>query len=126
MKKFLSVIFMALCGITAIHAQDQDPAAVTPTLQGQRDNVACGTTVTMQATPKPNYHFFKWVNTVTHEEFIPGVSPNLIFDAEEGKYDLIIHQPASATYEAVFKGKDPVKIIIATSDPNQGNVSFVE
>lgn len=61
MKKLLSVVFMALCGITAIHAQDQDPAAVTPTLQGQRDNVACGTTVTMQATPKPNYHFSKWV-----------------------------------------------------------------
>ena len=59
MKKLLSVIFMVLCGITAIHADD--PASVTPTLQDQRDNVACGTTVTMQATPKPNYHFSKWV-----------------------------------------------------------------
>lgn len=59
MKKFLSVIIMVLCGITAIHAQDPTPA--TPTLQDQRDNVACGTTVIMQATPEPNYHFSKWV-----------------------------------------------------------------
>ena len=59
MKKLLSVIFMVLCGITAIHAQEQ--ASVTPTLQDQRDNVACGTTVIMQATPEPNYHFSKWV-----------------------------------------------------------------
>ena len=85
----------------------------------------------LRAEPEDCATFVKWVNTKTEtqEEFVPGVSGDFYtwnIDAEKGIYELIIHQRASATYEAVFEEKDPVKIIIATSDPNQGNVSFVE
>lgn len=55
MKKFLSVVFMALCGITAIHAGNPQ--------MDSRENVECEQTVTMTATPKPHYHFTQWVMT---------------------------------------------------------------
>lgn len=55
MKKFLSVVFMALCGITAIHAGNPQTDS--------KEGVECDASVTMTAEPKPHYHFTKWVMT---------------------------------------------------------------
>ena len=72
MKKLLSVMFMVLCGITAIHAGNPQ--------MDSRENVECGTTVTMQATPEDHYHFTKWVMTdqagVQHSYTVAGSNNN--------------------------------------------------
>ncbi|MCI7556128.1 MAG: hypothetical protein MST03_04990 [Bacteroidales bacterium] len=79
---------------------------------------------TLRAEPDGCATFVKWINTETHEEFVPGDSHDWSIDAENGKYDLIIHQPASATYEAVFEEKDPVKVTVYTADSDKGTVSI--
>ena len=48
-------MFMVLCGITAIHAGNP--------YMDSRENVECGQTVIMTATPQDHYHFTKWVMT---------------------------------------------------------------
>ena len=68
MKKFLSVIFMALCGITAIHAGN--PQTVS------EEGVKCDARVTMTADPEPHYHFVEWEmkdkNNTVHKYTVSG------------------------------------------------------
>ncbi|MGN0238668.1 MAG: hypothetical protein ACI4AW_01445, partial [Paludibacteraceae bacterium] len=91
------------------------------------DNFCQDPLYTLQVRPEGCATFVKLVNTVTHEEFIPGVPGDYYqwnIDAEEGKYDLIIRQRASATYEAVFEEKDPVTVTVYTADSDKGTVSI--
>ena len=82
---------------------------------------------TLRAEPEGCATFVKWINTETNEEFVSGDSGDShqwSIYAENGIYDLIIRQPASATYEAVFEEKDPVTVTVYTADSDKGTVSI--
>ena len=52
MKKFLSICLVALCSVSAMYAQENDP--------NSRSGVGCETPVTVQATAVGYNHLTKW------------------------------------------------------------------